>query len=92
MPPVPTWFRGRAAVRRFLEANPNFVQYWRDGFRLLPTAANGCPAFGVYKGAGDGIFLPHGLMALTLSGGAVARVTTFLTPAVFPRFGLAEAA
>jgi RNA polymerase sigma-70 factor (ECF subfamily) len=92
MPPVPTWFRGRAAIRTFLETSAPFQRFWREGFRLRPTVANGSPAFGVYKGGAGAAFLPHGLMVTGFWGGAIARVTTFLDPGLFPRFALPTAA
>jgi RNA polymerase sigma-70 factor (ECF subfamily) len=88
MPPVPSWFQGRAAIGRFLETDPRLAQLWRDGFRLMPTVANACPAFGVYRGAGGDVFLPHGIMVTSLAGGAIARVTTFLDPTLVARFDL----
>src|SRR5207249_2095265 len=47
MPPCPTWFRGCNAVSRFLTA----FAFARGGrrVRLVPTRANGQPAFGSYR-------------------------------------------
>src|SRR5271170_3646415 len=59
MPPLPTWFAGREAALAFLQA-----QVLREPgyFRLLPTAANGQPAFGVYLREGDGVYRTHGIV------------------------------
>ena len=46
MPPIPTWFTGRDAVVGFLAAR---VLRGRDQWRMVPTRANGQPAFVVYK-------------------------------------------
>ena len=46
MPPRPAWFQGRAAIATIFSARiftPN--RQWR----LLPTHANGSPAFGLYQ-------------------------------------------
>src|SRR5262249_20236101 len=48
MPPMPLWFRGREASRAFFERQL-FSADARGHFRLLPTRANGCPAFGTYQ-------------------------------------------
>src|SRR6266487_3989949 len=46
MPPVPAWFAGRAAVTRFFEAH---VLAAPGLFRMVPTTANGQPAFAAYR-------------------------------------------
>jgi RNA polymerase sigma-70 factor (ECF subfamily) len=80
MPPRPTWFRGRAAVRAFLGGFP----LRRPGrVRLLPARANGQPAFAQYL---DGA--PHGIHLIALRGERVAEIATFLEPGLFERFGL----
>jgi RNA polymerase sigma-70 factor (ECF subfamily) len=51
MPPWREWYAGRLAIRTFFEAA------WRScgGLRLVPTGANGQPAFAVYeRAASDG--------------------------------------
>ncbi len=48
MPPVPSWYQGRDAIRRVLSAvlfPPGVQKQWR----LSPTRANGHPAFVVYR-------------------------------------------
>jgi RNA polymerase sigma-70 factor (ECF subfamily) len=74
MPPIPTWFRGHDALRRWLVRGP-LAQRWRH----RPTQANGQLAIGCYMqvvGAGD--FLPAVIDVLTLSGDKVSAVTAFL--------------
>jgi len=48
MPPVPSWYQGREAIRTILLAAlfPSDVQ---NRWRLSPTRANGQPAFAVYR-------------------------------------------
>jgi RNA polymerase sigma-70 factor, ECF subfamily len=59
------------------------------GSRLVPTMANGMPAFGQYKPSPDGGREPWSLQVLELSGDRIAGITFFLdTARFFPMFGL----
>ena len=59
------------------------------GSRLVPTMANGMPAFGQYKPAPGGGHEPWSLQVLELSGDRIAGITFFLdTERFFPLFGL----
>jgi RNA polymerase sigma-70 factor (ECF subfamily) len=59
------------------------------GSRLIPTMANGSPAFGQYKPAPGGGFEPWSLQVLETSGGRISGITFFLdTQKFFPMFGL----
>jgi RNA polymerase sigma-70 factor, ECF subfamily len=87
MPPMPEWFAGRAAVQGF------FAWAWRpEGpgpFRLLPSGANGRPAFGLYGRATDGEgYTPQAIQVLTLQGGRIARLHGFVRPDLFGVFHL----
>lgn len=60
--------------------------------RLIPTVANGSPAFGQYKPnpAGDG-WVPWSLQVVEISDGRIAGLSFFLdTENLFPMFGLPE--
>jgi RNA polymerase sigma-70 factor, ECF subfamily len=60
-----------------------------QGSRLVPTMANGSPAFGQYKPAPGGGYEPWSLQVLDLSGDRIAGITFFLdTARFFPLFGL----
>jgi RNA polymerase sigma-70 factor (ECF subfamily) len=60
------------------------------GSRLVPTIANGMPAFGQYKPSPDGGLEPWSLQVLELSDDGIAGITFFLdTARLFPLFGLA---
>jgi RNA polymerase sigma-70 factor (ECF subfamily) len=87
MPPVTLEYQGRAAIGDFLRASAR----WRGGrgFRLVPTRANGQPAFGSYI-ADDhaGTYHAHGLVVLTLSGERISAITRFVDNSVLPYFGL----
>jgi RNA polymerase sigma-70 factor (ECF subfamily) len=85
MPPLPLEYHGRESVARFLAATG-----LRPGrrTRIVPTRANGQPAFGLYaRDPQAGIFHAAGLLVLTLSGGSICAMTGFDT-SVLPQFGL----
>jgi RNA polymerase sigma-70 factor (ECF subfamily) len=87
MPPMPMWISGREAIAGFLSS----IVWARGGIRMVPCAANGSPAFAVYKHTGEHFALAA-LSVLELDGGAVAAIHSFLAmdPALDPRaFGLA---
>jgi RNA polymerase sigma-70 factor (ECF subfamily) len=86
MPPYTLWLRGPPAVRDWFLGRGIACQ----GSRLVPTTANGLPAFGQYKPAGPGGLLrPWSLILVELEGDRIASMTHFLDTAVhFPRFGL----
>jgi RNA polymerase sigma-70 factor, ECF subfamily len=60
-----------------------------EGSRLVPTMANGSPAFGQYKPAPGGGHEAWSIQVLELSGGRISGITFFLdTARFFPLFGL----
>ena len=83
MPPMPFEYEGRDLAARF------FSSIFRAGrrFDLVPTRANGQPAFGAYLRAPTGICHGVGLFVLTLSGDRICALTRFEN-SVFPWFGL----
>ncbi len=83
MPPMPFEYEGRDAVARF--CGSIFGSGRR--FDLVPTRANGQPAFGAYLRTADGIAHGVGLLALTLSGDRICAMTRFENT-VLPWFGL----
>jgi RNA polymerase sigma-70 factor (ECF subfamily) len=85
MPPVPAWFAGREAVTRFFETH---VLATPGLFRMVPTMANGQPAFAAYRRGHDGAYEAHALQVLTVTAAGVARLVIFLDPALFRAFGL----
>ena len=85
MPPLPGWFAGRDMVRDFLAAQ---VLTGPGLFRLVPTAANGQPAFAAYRRDPGGAWRAHAVLVLSLSPGGIARIVIFLDPGLFRRFGL----
>ncbi|MEU5836609.1 sigma-70 family RNA polymerase sigma factor [Streptomyces diacarni] len=87
MPPFAQWFRGRENVVRLIGAQCPIP---RDAGLMLPTTANGQPAFGLYSLHEDGNYRPFHLQVLTLRDGQVAHVGAFFGDGLFPLFGLPE--
>ena len=83
MPPMPFEYAGLDAVARFC------ASLFGAGrrFDLVPTRANGQPAFGAYLCAPDGIRHGIGLYVLTLSGDRISAMIRF-EASVLPWFGL----
>jgi len=83
MPPVPFGYEGRDVVARYC------ASLFGAGrrFDLVPTRANGQPAFGAYLRAPAGIRHATGLWVLTLAGDRICGMTRF-DNLVLPWFGL----
>jgi RNA polymerase sigma-70 factor (TIGR02960 family) len=85
MPPIPLEYQGRDVVTRL------FASIFASGRRvdLVPTRANGQPAFGAYLRAPTGIRHGAGLFVLTLTGDRICAFTRF-DSSVLPWFGLPQ--
>ena len=83
MPPIPFEYEGRDPVAGFCDS------IFRAGrrFDLVPTRANGQPAFGAYLRAPTGECHGVGLYVLALAGGRIRAMTRFES-SVLPWFGL----
>src|SRR5688572_22027331 len=83
MPPMPLEYEGRDILARF------FASIFGAGrrFDLVPTRANGQPAFGAYLRASTGTRHGTGLFVLTLTGEQICAMTRFES-SVLPWFGL----
>jgi RNA polymerase sigma-70 factor (TIGR02960 family) len=83
MPPIPLEYEGRDVVTRL------FASIFGSGRRvdLVPTRANGQPAFGAYLRAPTGIRHGTGLFVLTLTSDRIRTFTRF-DNSVLPWFGL----
>jgi RNA polymerase sigma-70 factor, ECF subfamily len=88
MPPWSHWYLGREAIGQFFGAV--WKHYGR--FRLLPTQANGQPAFVLYtQGEGAREWRAHSVQVLGMDGEGISSLTAFmrpLAPALVPAFGL----
>ncbi len=87
MPPEPLEYQGPLAIGQFLSTVPAGGALER--FRLVPTRANGQPAFGCYlRDPHAPVAHAYGLMVLTLRGNRVGAITGFPDTSVFRSFGL----
>jgi RNA polymerase sigma-70 factor, ECF subfamily len=88
MPPYELWLHGREDI----------LGWWFGpgaacrGSVLIPTVANGLPAFGQYRPSGpDGAHEPWALQVLEISDGRIVGFNAFLdTDTLFPLFGLPD--
>ncbi|HEX9043005.1 MAG TPA: sigma-70 family RNA polymerase sigma factor [Trebonia sp.] len=85
MPPVLTWFTGRAAVTAFIAAH-FFTE--PGGLRLIPVTANGGQAFAVYQREPDGAYQAHAILVPTVTPAGIARIVAFQDLGLFKVFGL----
>jgi RNA polymerase sigma-70 factor (ECF subfamily) len=87
MPPVPLRYQGREQAARFLAATA--FQPGRPAHRLVPTRANGQPAFGVYvRDRHAPVAHANGLLVLTLAGAQISAMTGFFGNSALRIFGL----
>ncbi len=93
MPPLPLWLQGHADIVGWMLGPGNGCA----GSRLIPTVANGMPAFGQYRpaetadptqwgggvcaGRADGGHLPWALIVLEISAGRIRGISNFLDTA-----------
>jgi RNA polymerase sigma-70 factor, ECF subfamily len=92
MPPMATWYRGADVFVFLTEWAFSGRVYNAEGnrrVRVLPTSANGQPAFGTYSWDPErGVHLPTVLQVLTLRDGRIEEITGFVNPEIFASFGL----
>jgi RNA polymerase sigma-70 factor, ECF subfamily len=91
MPPFPSWFWGREAIRAILTSKL-FGSGVQQKWRLSPTGANAQPAFALYRAdESQGFYRAFGIQVVTLDGSAPARpiaaVTIFNIPSLVTLFG-----
>jgi RNA polymerase sigma-70 factor (ECF subfamily) len=89
MPPFAMWIQGAEDIGRWMvQPTPSSCR----GSRLVPIAANGCPAFGQYKRDSAGGYTPWAIQVLEISAGKIAGMNYFLAfldaERLFPAFGL----
>jgi RNA polymerase sigma-70 factor (ECF subfamily) len=88
MPPYELWLQTHDDIVKWC-LGPGIAC---EGSRLIPTMANGVPAFGQYKPSGPGgRHEPWSLQVLEISDGRISGITFFLdTARFFPLFGLPD--
>jgi RNA polymerase sigma-70 factor (ECF subfamily) len=86
MPPYDFWLRGADEMAKWFTGPGSAC----EGSRLVPTAANGCPAFGSYRPDGRGGHLPFAVQVIEISDDRIVGHHNFVDPALFALFGLPE--
>jgi RNA polymerase sigma-70 factor, ECF subfamily len=84
MPPFSAWFRGPEAIARLIASH---CPARAGELRLLPTEANGQPAYAVYRLTDEG-WTPFQLHVLAVTDGRVSHVAAFFDLTLFATFGL----
>jgi RNA polymerase sigma-70 factor (ECF subfamily) len=86
LPPYTLWMRGLSDIRAWLTGPAVGCR----GSRLVPTFANGSPAFGQYRPSTDGAgFEPWALQVIDVSGDRITDISVFRdTDRLFPLFSL----
>jgi RNA polymerase sigma-70 factor (ECF subfamily) len=87
MPPFTGWYQGRDTIGRLIDTQ---CPGGRHDMRMVPTRANGQPAFGLYMRTPEGDFCPFHLQVLTIGADGVRHVGAFFDESLFALFGLPE--
>ena len=88
MPPLPSWYQGKAAIRAFI-GSYILAEDARGRWKMVLTHANGGPAVAIYQRVdASGIYQAFAIQTLTFEGDLLANVTTFPNPNLFPYFNL----
>jgi RNA polymerase sigma-70 factor (ECF subfamily) len=85
MPPFTGWYQGAENIGTLIDTQ---CPGHRHDMAMLPTRANGQPAFGLYMRGEDGGFHPFHLQVLTIGPAGVRHVGAFFGADVFARFDL----
>jgi hypothetical protein len=85
VPPYPFEYQGKATVTLFLEDR---ARLRGAPLHLVPTRANGQPAFGCYLDDRHApVARPFGFIVLTFQDEQISAITFFSDTSVFARFG-----
>jgi RNA polymerase sigma-70 factor, ECF subfamily len=85
MPPYTLWMQSHDEIQRWMLGPGSGCR----GSRLVPTVANGLPAFGQYRPSPHGGWEPWALQVIEISDGRISGANFFLdTASLFPLFGL----
>ena len=93
MPPSPSWYQGKEAIRGFVAATVfadggmfggNAVHRWK----LVETRANCAPAFAIYQRTGTNEYQAFGIHILQCNGDQLSQITSFIDPSLPGYFAL----
>jgi RNA polymerase sigma-70 factor (ECF subfamily) len=85
MPPWAAWWRGRETIAGFAKEAQEFCAE----ARAVPSRANGQAAIAYYhKDSETGRYRAAAIDVVTFEGAMIKDITAFITPEIFPRFGL----
>jgi RNA polymerase sigma-70 factor, ECF subfamily len=84
MPPFPLWVVGPDDIVTFMQTTGAKC----EGSKVIPTWANGGPAFAIYNPAEDGGYEGWAVVVMETSGGHVSALHHYIFPELFPEFGL----
>jgi RNA polymerase sigma-70 factor (ECF subfamily) len=92
MPPSPSWYQGNAAIGVFAATtifadDAMFPGKALNRWKLLPTRANGSPAFAIYQCNEQDTYKAFGLIALVVNGDKLSQIISFIDPSLPPLFG-----
>ncbi len=86
MPPFTAWYQGAETIGQLIAGQ---CPAERPGDQvLLPTSANGQPAFGLYMRGADGVHRAFQLQVLDVTPVGVRHVAAFFDTSLFETFGL----
>jgi RNA polymerase sigma-70 factor (ECF subfamily) len=88
MPPLPQWIQGAREIGASLAAMV-LMPGSSGAYRLVPTRANGLPAFAAYSR--DDVtaeWQPLSIQAVEVRDGQIASIVAFLDTSLFAPFGL----
>ena len=88
MPPFTGWYQGAENIGRLI--SKNCPASGPGDMLMVPTAANGQPAFGLYMRGDDGVHRAFQLQVLTMAAGHVSHVGSFFSTELFESFGLPQ--
>ena len=84
MPPFDLWIRGPEEVHDFMLGTGAGCR----NSRVIPTRANGSPAYASYRPAEPGVHRPHSIVVLEVADGKITEICNFLGEDCFKQFGL----
>jgi RNA polymerase sigma-70 factor (ECF subfamily) len=93
MPPSPSWYQGREAIRRFVTATifgeGGMFGGQADGrWRLVRTDANASPAFALYQRGDENEYRAFGLLVLSFGSDVLSQIVSFIDSSLPARFNL----